>query len=420
MSKYFEVRNNNGYIQLDDTFKPMFLLRRGSFKVDDAVKRQEQIELKFNLLKNEYNVAIRNRTDTPITYYSTLVIDPKTKQRYVALEIISQDINIVENLEYYVFGVGEIIPMKKGDVGLEVRNKDGEVIYNSKTPIAKVFKSEIGCAVPTYHGNPYYQDKKECLVWDFGIFNHEGKYYMIGFAPPLNEKTREYVIRHIPFEISESEKNREWERIKDLEKRWESENHVFASRRVMGQGVRGELAIMVNRLPCLSMVREGYWLKCLGTIQLTKNEAVLTNSYLNPFAFDHLPWFVGRGVQPMYSLLALNVSGYGNLSGESGVSAGSKELKANYNYQIKDEFIVPQYVKVIKVEADGRDTFYIKVVPKMKIKVEAYLQRAPMMVTRLTTETGKAAIKPIFMYQKLSISWSKDINKHACDYDLTK
>ena len=67
---------------------------------------------------------------------------------------------------------------------------------------------------------------------------------------------------------------------------------------------------MVNRLPCLSMVREGYWLKCLGTIQLTKNEAVLTNSYLNSFAFDYLPWFVGRGVQPMYSLLALEVSGY--------------------------------------------------------------------------------------------------------------
>lgn len=419
MSKYFEVRNNNGYIQLDDTFKPMFLLRRGSFKVDDAVKRQEQIELKFNLLENEYNVAIRNRTDTPITYYSTLVIDPKTKQRYVALEIISKDINIVENLEYYVFGMGKIAPMRKGDVGLEVRNKDGEVIYNSKTPIARVFKSEIGCAVPTYHGNPYYQDKKECLVWDFGIFNHEGKYYMIGFTPPLKEKTREYVIRHIPFEISESEKNREWERIKDLEERWERENHVFASRRVIGQGERGELAIMVNRLPCLSMVREEYWLKCLGTIKLTKNEAVLTNSYLNPFAFDHLPWFVGRGVQPMYSLLALEVSSYGNLSGKSGVSDGSKEFKANYNHQIKDEFIVPQYVEVIKVEADGRDTFYIKVVPKMKIQVEAYLQRAPMMVTRLTTETGKMA-KPIFIYNKLTISWSKEINKHACDYDLTK
>lgn len=419
MSKYFEVRNNNGYIQLDDTFKPMFLLRRGSFKVDDAVKRQEQIELKFNLLKNEYNVAIRNRTDTPITYYSTLVIDPKTKQRYVALEIISKDINIVENLEYYVFGIGKIVPMRKGDVGLEIRNKDGEVIYNSKTPIAKVFKSEIGCAVPTYHGKPLYQDEKECLVWDFGIFNEEGKHYMIRFTPPLDKETREYVIRHIPFEISESEKNREWERIKDLEERWERENHVFASRRVIGQGEWGELAIMVNRLPCLSMVREGYWLKCLGTIKLTKNEAVLTNSYLNPFAFDHLPWFVGRGVQPMYSLLALEVSSYGNLSGKSGVSDGSKEFKANYNHQIKDEFIVPQYVEVIKVEADGRDTFYIKVVPEMKIKVEAYLQRAPMMVTRLTTEIGKMA-KPIFRYNKLTISWSKDINKHACDYDLTK
>lgn len=316
MSKYFEVRNNNGYIQLDDTFKPMFLLRRGNFKVGDAVKRQEQIELKFNLLENEYNIAIRNRTETPITYYSTLVIDPKTKQRYVALEIISQDINIVENLEYYVFGVGKIVPMKKGDVGLEVRNKDGEVIYNSKTPIARVFKSEIGCAVPTYHGNPIYQDEKECLVWDFGIFNEKGKHYMIRFTPPLDEKTREYVIRHIPFEISESEKYREWERIKDLEKRWERENHVFAFRRLIQKGERGEIAIMVNRLPCLSMVREGYWLKCLGTIQLTKNEAVLTNSYLNSFAFDYLPWFVGRGVQPMYSLLALEVSGYregGNL-----------------------------------------------------------------------------------------------------------
>lgn len=416
MSKYFEVRNYSGVIQLDDTFKPMFLLRRGSFKIDDAVKRQEQISLKFNLAENEYNVAIRNRTDTPITYYSTIVIDPKTKQRYVALEIISKDINIVENLEYYVFGVGKIVPMGKGDIGLEIRNKDGEVIYNSKTLIARVFKSEIGCAVPTYHGTPLFQDKKECLVWDFGIFNKKGKHYMIRFSPPLDKETREYVINHCSHDISETEKYREWQRIKDLERKWERENHIFAARRSIAQG---EFAIMVNRLPCLSMVREDYWLKCLGTIKLTKNEAVLTNSYLNPFAFNHLPWFVGRGVQPMYSLLALEVSGYGNLSGESGVSDGSKELKANYNYQIKDEFIVPQYVEVIKVEADGRDTFYIKVVPKMKIKVEAYLQRAPMMVTRLTTETGKMA-KPIFRYNKLTISWSKDINKHACDYDLTK
>lgn len=307
MSKYFEVRNDNGTIQLDDTFKPMFLLRRGSFKVGDAVKRQEQISLKFVLSENEYNVAIRNRTETPITYYSTLVIDPKTKQRYVALEIISQDINIVENLEYYVFGVGKIVPMKNGDVGLEVRNKDGEVIYNSKTPIARVFKSEIGCAVPTYHGNPYYQEKKECLVWDFGIFNEKNKHYMIRFSPPLDEETRKSVINHCSFDISETEKYREWKRIKDLERKWERENRIFAARRSIAWG---EIAIMVNRLPCLSMVRNDYYLKCLGTIQLTKNEAVVTNSYLNPFAFDHLPWFVGRGVQPMYSLLALEVSGY--------------------------------------------------------------------------------------------------------------
>lgn len=310
MSKYFEVRNYNGTIQLDDTFKPMFLLRRGNFKVGDAVKRQEQISLKFNLSENEYNVAIRNRTETPITYYSTLVIDPKTKQRYVALEIISQDVNVVENLEYYVFGVGEIVPMKKGDVGLEVRNKDGEVIYNSKTPIARVFKSEIGCAVPTYHGNPLYQDKKECLVWDFGIFNTKARYYMIRFTPPLDEEIRKDVINHCSYDISESEKNREWKRIKDLERKWERENHVFAFRRLIQNGEWGEIAIMVNRLPCLSMVRNDYYLKCLGTIKLTKDEAVLTNSYLTPFAFDHLPWFVGRGVQPMYSLLALEVSGY--------------------------------------------------------------------------------------------------------------
>lgn len=416
MSKYFEVRNYNGTIQLDDTFKPMFLLRRGSFKVGDAVKRKEQISLKFVLSENEYNVAIRNRTETPITYYSTLVIYPKTKQRYVALEIISQDINIVENLEYYVFGVGEIVPMKKGDIGLEVRNKNGEVIYNSKTPIARVFKSEIGCAVPTYHGNPFFQDKKECLVWDFGIFNDKNKHYMIRFTPPLDKKTREYVINHCSVDISESEKYREWKRIKDLERKWERENRIFAARRSIAWG---EIAIMVNRLPCLSMVRNDYYLKCLGTIKLTKDEAVLTNSYLNPFAFDHLPWFVGRGVQPMYSLLALDVSGCGKLSVESGVSDGNKEFKANYNHQIKDEFIVPQQVEVIKVEADGRDTFFVKVVPKMKIKVDVYLQRQPMMMTRLITETGKTVVKPIFMYQKLSISWSKEINGHVPDYDLT-
>ena len=329
MSRYIEIKNIKNIVQLNDTFKPLFLMRKGVFNVSCATKRREQISIKFDLLDNEYNVAIRNRTETPITYFSALLIDPGTKQKYVTIEIKSQDMNIVENLEYYVFGFGQIIPMKKGDVGLEIRNAKGEIIYNSKTPIAKIYKSEIGCAVQTYHANPSLPGNLSGLVWDFGIFDEKGNQYMVRFTPALNASYKEYIMRRRPWSVDDNEYEKRWKTIEKLENKWQEEGYVFARpKRINGVGKMG---IMVNRLPCLAMVAEGAWTKCTGTIRLTNNEAILSHTYFGPYSFRHLPWYVGHGVQPMYSLLAVDVSGCGKLSSESGVSGGNKEFETNYN-----------------------------------------------------------------------------------------
>ena len=319
MAKYIEVKNDKNMIQLDDSYKPLILTRKGNIANQEITKKEaykgykNQMSIKIPLLENEYNIAIRNNTDTQVSYFSTLVIDPQTRQRYVAIEIIGQDETVINSLEYYVFGQGQIIPMNKGDVGLEIKNDKGEVIYNSKTPVAKIIRCETGCAVPTYHTT----DNE--LVWDVGILRNSTDNvapYMSGFTPRLDTAWKNTIKKYIPrgsyYEngkykysaVSQREFDKEWERIDRYESNLFTLSFAYEESK--------KIAIMVNRLPRIFFKGyETYWSNTgtVGIIKLDNVEANLSYMDLNFYHLEHLPWDTCLGPQPMYSLIAVDVTG---------------------------------------------------------------------------------------------------------------
>lgn len=308
MARYFEVRNDNNIVQLNDTFKPLFLVRKGVLTTGDATVRKgatkTHVSAEIELYENEYNVAIRNPSESKeIRYFSAVVNDTKNNRRYVTLELEGEDKSIVDGLEFYVYGLGEIRPMMPGDIGLEVRNENGEVIYTSKTPIAKITHSIFDCAVPTYHGRTDNSMVAGKLIWDFAVV-WDNEHFLRHFSSHMPDDIRSWAWRNNPIYADQEEYNKYWEEIAKGEG-----DRTFAQSKYIALGQRSKLAIMVNRLPCMDYcgINGGGNVKRCGIIGLTRDTARLDARTFPDGYFNHLPWGICRGPQPMISILALDV-----------------------------------------------------------------------------------------------------------------